>query len=82
MAIPVDPNSQIAINAQRIVQMKQWAAMARDFVEQVYIPDLLAIASFYKDWAGIGGGLGNYLTYGDFPGKPLTGPTISGSPAA
>ncbi|MGB9634384.1 MAG: nickel-dependent hydrogenase large subunit, partial [Chloroflexaceae bacterium] len=48
MAIPVDPNSQIAINAQRIAQMKQWAAMARDFVEQVYIPDLLAIASFYN----------------------------------
>lgn len=74
MAIPVDPNSQIAINAQRIVQMKQWAAMARDFVEQVYIPDLLAIASFYKDWAGIGGGLGNYLTYGDFPRKTIDRP--------
>ncbi len=74
MAIPVDPNSQIAINAQRIAQMKQWAAMARDFVEQVYIPDLLAIASFYKDWAGIGGGLGNYLTYGDFPRKTIDRP--------
>lgn len=74
MAIPVDPNSQIAINAQRIAQMKQWAAMAREFVEQVYIPDLLAIASFYKDWAGIGGGLGNYLTYGDFPRKTIDRP--------
>ncbi|MCS6881531.1 MAG: nickel-dependent hydrogenase large subunit [Oscillochloridaceae bacterium] len=74
MAIPVDPNSQIAINAQRIAQMKQWAAMARDFVEQVYIPDLLAIASFYKDWASIGGGLGNYLTYGDFPRKTIDRP--------
>lgn len=74
MAIPVDPNSQIAINAQRIAQMKQWGAMARDFVEQVYIPDLLAIASFYKDWAGIGGGLGNYLTYGDFPRKTIDRP--------
>jgi len=48
--------------------------MARDFVEQVYIPDLLAIASFYKDWAGIGGGLGNYLTYGDFPRKTIDRP--------
>ncbi len=74
MAIPVDPNSQIAINAQRIAQMKQWAAMARDFVEQVYIPDLLAIASFYKDWAAIGGGLGNYLTYGDFPRRTIDRP--------
>ena len=25
------------------------------------------MASFYKDWAGIGGGVGNFLSYGDFP---------------
>ena len=39
-----------------------------DFVDQVYIPDLKAIASFYKDW-GYGGGLAgkNMLAYGDFP---------------
>jgi len=36
-------------------------------VEQVYIPDLIAIAGFYKDWAAIGGGLPNYLVYGDLP---------------
>ena len=28
---------------------------------------MLAIASFYKDWASIGGGLTNYLAYGDLP---------------
>jgi len=33
----------------------------------VYIPDLLAVASFYKDWASVGGGLPNYLVYGDLP---------------
>jgi len=35
----------------------------------VYIPDLLAIASFYKDWASIGGGLSSkyLLSYGDLP---------------
>jgi hydrogenase large subunit len=39
------------------------------FVDQVYIPDLKAIASFYKDWANYGGGLSgkNLLSYGDFP---------------
>ena len=40
---------------------------ARDFVEQVYYPDLLAVAPYYLDWAGIGGGLENYLCYGDLP---------------
>jgi len=36
-------------------------------VEQVYLPDLLAVAGFYKDWASVGGGLTNYLAYGDLP---------------
>jgi hydrogenase large subunit len=39
-----------------------------EFIDQVYIPDLKAIASFYKDW-NYGGGLSskNLLAYGDFP---------------
>lgn len=39
------------------------------FVDQVYIPDILAVASFYKEWAGIGGNNTTYLAYGDFPRK-------------
>ena len=37
-------------------------------MDQVYIPDVLAIASFYKDWL-YGGGLSgkNILAYGDIP---------------
>ncbi len=67
MACPVDPNSQNAINAERLGLVRKLFAKARTFVEQVYVPDLLAVASFYKDWAAIGGGLGNFLAYGDFP---------------
>jgi hydrogenase large subunit len=39
-----------------------------EFVDKVYIPDLKAIASFYKDWTH-GGGLSskNLLVYGEFP---------------
>mgnify|MGYP001820526300 FL=1 len=39
-----------------------------EFIDQVYIPDLKAIASFYKEW-GYGGGLSgkNVLSYGEFP---------------
>ncbi len=37
------------------------------FVDQVYLPDTLAIAGFYKDWFARGEGLGNFLTVGDFP---------------
>jgi len=67
MSIPIDPDSQNALNADKLIEIKRLLKKAQDFVEKVYIPDLLAIASFYKDWAGIGGGVGNYLSYGEFP---------------
>jgi hydrogenase large subunit len=39
-----------------------------DFIDQVYIPDLKAIASFYKNWT-YGRGLAgqNIMSYGEFP---------------
>ena len=76
MAIPVDPNSQRAINPQRIAQLRDLATRAREFVEQVYVPDLLTIASYYPEWASLGEGVGNFLAYGDFPGD------TSGDPAS
>ncbi len=66
MASPIDPNSENALNAGSIALISELAAKAKEFVEKVYIPDLLAVASFYKDWAGYGGGVGNYLAYGVF----------------
>jgi hydrogenase large subunit len=67
MATPVDPNSQSALNIHTIAALKQLIASAKDFVNRVYIPDLLAVASFYKDWASHGAGVGNYLVYGEYP---------------
>lgn len=66
MALPLDPNSQQAINAHTIAALRNLFTQAKTFVEQVYIPDLLAVAGFYPEWASIGGGVGNYLSYGDF----------------
>ena len=56
-----------ALNSDRLAFVGTLLDQARDFVEKVYIPDLLAVAGFYKDWASIGGGLSNYLVYGDLP---------------
>jgi hydrogenase large subunit len=58
-----------AINSERLNLVAQLISQADEFVNQVYIPDLLAVASFYKDWAKYGGGLKNYLSYGEFPTK-------------
>jgi len=57
-----------AVNAERLAMVGKLFEDAKTFVDQVYIPDLLAIASYYKsDWGAIGGGLTNYLSFGDFP---------------
>ena len=66
-ATPLDLNQQASINITTIAAMQQLIAKAKKFVEKVYIPDLLAVASFYKDWAGYGSGVGNYLVYGEYP---------------
>ena len=56
-----------ALNAERLAYVGRLLEEAHAFVNQVYIPDLLAVASFYKDWGAVGGGLSNYLAYGDLP---------------
>lgn len=65
MATPLDIDSDNAVNAERLMHVSQLIDQAKDFVNQVYIPDLLTIGSYYKDWT-YGGGLNNYLCYGDF----------------
>ena len=58
-----------AVNTEKLNYVSKLLKDAADFIEQVYIPDLMAIAGFYKDWAAIGGGLKNYMAYGDLPTK-------------
>jgi len=67
MATPVDPDKQASLNADTLASVRALITKAHDFVARVYIPDVLAVASFYKDWAGYGAGVGNYLVYGEYP---------------
>jgi hydrogenase large subunit len=57
-----------AINMERLNMVTKIIDESLAFVEQVYLPDLAAIASFYKDWT-YGGGLSSkyVLAYGDMP---------------
>jgi hydrogenase large subunit len=64
-SINLDENN--ALNAERLAYVGELFDKADEFINQVYIPDLLAIASYYKDWGAIGGGLSNYMAYGDLP---------------
>jgi hydrogenase large subunit len=70
----IDVDEVAAINSERLNLVARLISQADEFVNQVYLPDLLAVASFYKDWSKWGGGLKNYLSYGEYPtqgyGKP------------
>jgi hydrogenase large subunit len=71
-AINVDEAS--ALNAERLAMVGKLFDDAQEFVEKVYLPDLLAVAGFYKDWGAIGGGLPNYLAFGDLPTNGYNNP--------
>ncbi|MCA1805307.1 MAG: nickel-dependent hydrogenase large subunit [Xanthomonadaceae bacterium] len=60
-----------ALNLTGLQKVQNIIHSMRDFVDQVYVPDTLAIAGFYKDWATQGEGIGNFMTYGDFPDKDM-----------
>ena len=66
--MPIDLNSDTALNADRLSIIKDSIDRMITFVDQVYIPDLLAVAPYYLEYASLGEGLGNFLTWGEFPG--------------
>jgi len=72
---PIDLNSDSALNSARFSDVQDIIRKMQDFVNQVYVPDTLAIAGFYKDWGARGEGTGNFMTYGDFPEKGMDDPS-------
>jgi len=71
VASAIDLNSDSAINIKKLSQVQDVIKQMQTFVDQVYVPDTLAIASFYKDWGKRGEGLGNFLCYGDLPSTTM-----------
>jgi hydrogenase large subunit len=68
-AINVDGTGAVgAINMERLNLVSSIIDRCIEFTEQVYLPDVIAIGSFYKDWL-YGGGLSgkSVMAYGDIP---------------
>ena len=75
MASAINMNDAGSLNAERLAYVGKLLEDAHRFVNEVYLPDLLAIASFYKDWGGIGvSKFKNYLVYGDLPEDSIRNP--------
>ncbi|ABQ34188.1 nickel-dependent hydrogenase large subunit [Bradyrhizobium sp. BTAi1] len=68
-AINVDGTGAVgAINMERLNLVSSIIDRSIEFVQKVYLPDVVAIGSFYKDWL-YGGGLSgkSVMSYGDIP---------------
>ncbi len=63
MACTINLDNDNTINMERLNLVAKEIDKAIAFVNQVYIPDLFAISSYYKDWT-YGGGSQNFLVYG------------------
>src|SRR5271163_2026455 len=75
MATAIDGNEpEATINPERITLLNQLVKNGQAFVRQVYLPDVLAIAGFYRDWFTYGEGLGNFMAYGDYTMGSLKDP--------
>jgi hydrogenase large subunit len=75
MASAVAMQSDNAVNIERLDLVRDLIKEAIHVVEHMYVPDLLAVASFYPEWTQIGGGLGNYMVYGDLPQAGIGDPS-------
>jgi hydrogenase large subunit len=74
VACPIDLNSDSALNSKKLSQVQDVITKMREFVDQVYVPDTLAVAGFYKEWGERGEGLGNFMCYGDLPTTSMDDP--------
>jgi len=61
----INPDNENTLNMERLYWVRQLAEEVRGFVQQVYLPDVIAIGALYKDWLAYGAGVTNYLAVPD-----------------
>jgi hydrogenase large subunit len=57
----LNPDSDTAVTMERLYFLKQLVDEVRDFVQMVYITDIVAVGALYKEWLPYGAGVTNYL---------------------
>ena len=63
----INLDSLATLNMDRLVMIKKLMDEVKPFVDQVYLPDVCAIAGMYADWFNYGSGVTNYLASPDLP---------------
>lgn len=71
-----DRNAPFPLSEDGITLIDGLIADARNFVDQVYTPDVRMIAAAYQEWTTIGAGSGDYLAWGDYPKDDTAKPQL------
>jgi len=67
VANPINLDNQAALNMTRLYMVKDLLDEVSTFVQQVYLPDVIAIGAMYPEWLGYGAGVTNYMAVPDLP---------------
>lgn len=67
VANPINLDSPATLTMERLFYIKTLIDEVRDFIQQVYMTDVAAIAAFYPEWSTYGKGNGNYLSVPEMP---------------
>jgi hydrogenase large subunit len=67
VANAINLDNLTTINMDVLYRIKDLFAEVKTFVDQVYLPDVIAIGSMYPDWLGYGAGVTNYMAVPDLP---------------
>ena len=67
VANAINLNNDSTLNMDKLFMVKDVLDDISTFIEQVYFPDVCAIAAMYPEWLGYGAGVTNYLAVPDLP---------------
>ncbi len=61
----LNPDNDSALTVERLYYVKQLVEEVKGFIQQVYLPDVVAVGALYKGWLPYGPGVLNYLAVPD-----------------
>ncbi|HEX6861410.1 MAG TPA: nickel-dependent hydrogenase large subunit, partial [Thermoanaerobaculia bacterium] len=67
VANAINLDNLTTLNMEALYRIKDLFEEVRTFVDQVYLPDVIAIGSMYPEWLGYGAGVTHYLAVPDMP---------------
>ena len=67
VANAINLDNLTTLNMEALYRIKDLFEEVRTFIDQVYLPDVIAIGSMYPEWLGYGAGVTNYMAVPDMP---------------